>query len=122
MEQALRKLQMPGVHLNLEERTADVEAEVCLHEGLLELIACTEGTKEHESIVVLKARPLHVHTALLLFGARAGTPAMQKFKDKNGEEYISQFHLQEIRSRSCLCFLMTKVNQRSSQLAVLSLL
>ena len=86
MEQALRKLQMPGVHLNLEERTVDVDAEVCLHEGLLELIACTEGTKEHESIVVLKARPLHVHTALLLFGARPGTPAMQKFKDKNGEE------------------------------------
>ena len=54
LEQALLRLQMPGVHLNLEERTVDVEAEVCLHEGMLELIACTEGTKEHESIVVMK--------------------------------------------------------------------
>ena len=86
LEQALRRLQMPGVHLNLEKRTVDVEAEVCLHEGMLELIACTEGTKEHESIVVMKASPLHVHTALLLFGARAGTPAMQRVTDKNGEE------------------------------------
>jgi len=75
---ALRKLQLPGIKLNLEERSVDVDAEVCLHDGLLELIACTPDSKEHESIVMLKARPMHVHTALLLFGARPGTPAMQR--------------------------------------------
>lgn len=88
LEQALRKLRMPGVRLNLEERAVDVEAEVCLHEGLLELVACTEDSKEHESIVVLKARPLHVHTALLLFGARPGTPAMRKVADGEGGERL----------------------------------
>ena len=88
MEQALRKLRLPGVRLNIEERTVDVEAEVCLHEGLLELVACTEDSKEHESIIVLKARPLHVHTALLLFGARPGSPAMRKVTDGEGGERL----------------------------------
>jgi len=86
LEQALRKLRMPGIRLNLKERTVDVEAEVCLHKGLLELVACTEDSKEHESIVTLKARPLHVHTALLLLGARPGTPAMRRVTDEDGSE------------------------------------
>ena len=50
----------------------DVNATVCLREGLLELVACTQGSKEHESIVSIAGRPIHIHTALLLFGARPG--------------------------------------------------
>jgi len=76
--EALRKLELPGIKLNLEERSVDVDAEVCLHDGLLELIACTKDSKEHESIVTLNARPMHIHTALLLLGARPGSPAMQR--------------------------------------------
>lgn len=75
--EALRKLKLPGIALNLSERAVDVNATVCLHRGLLELVACTQGTKEHESIVSIAARPVHVHTALLLFGARPGTPALR---------------------------------------------
>jgi hypothetical protein len=75
-EKALRKLSMPGILLNLEERCVDVNATVCLREGLLELLACTKNSKEHESILVMNARPMQVHTALLLLGSRPGTPAM----------------------------------------------
>jgi|TARA_B110000263_G_scaffold248008_1_gene262020 hypothetical protein len=80
-EQALRKLNLPGIKLNLEERCVDVNATVCLHKGLLELVACTKGSKEHESILSIAARPMHIHTAMLLMGARPGTPALRKARD-----------------------------------------
>ncbi|MFP6878464.1 MAG: YdjY domain-containing protein [Roseibacillus sp.] len=76
---ALRKeLRLPGLVINLEERCVDVESSVCLHEGTLELVACTKDSKEHESIVAVEAKPIHIHTALLLLGAESGNPAMRK--------------------------------------------
>jgi len=89
MENALDKLRMPGIRLNLQERCVDVNATVCLREGLLELVVCTEDTKEHESIVVMNARPIQVHTALLLMGARPGTPAMKRVVEGEVERWIS---------------------------------
>ena len=81
MGQALRKLNLPGIKLNLKERCVDVNATICLHEGLLELVACTKGSKEHESILSVAARPMHIHTAMLLMGASPGTPAMRKAQE-----------------------------------------
>jgi hypothetical protein len=75
---ALQKLSFPGVAINLQERCVDVESFVCLHRGALELVACTKGTKEHEAIVAIEARAMHVHAALLLLGAKPGHPAMRK--------------------------------------------
>lgn len=71
-------IKLPGIEIDAEKRIVDVAADVSLTEGLLELIACTKGTKEHEAIVRINALPIHVHTALLLIGARNGTPAMRK--------------------------------------------
>jgi len=71
-------IQLPGIEINAEERIVDVAAQVSLTDGLLELVACTKGTKEHEAVVRINALPIHVHTALLLIGARNGTPAMRK--------------------------------------------
>ena len=81
MKAALAKLAIPGVKINLEERCVDVESRVCLKEGMLELIACTKDSKEHESIIMIEAKPSHVHTALLLLGAKPGNPAMQEAID-----------------------------------------
>lgn len=78
LEEALKKLELPGVTINLDERSVDLDSIVVLREGTLELIACRVGTKEHESIVAVKARPMHIHTALLLLGAPAGNPATWK--------------------------------------------
>ncbi|MFP6763525.1 MAG: YdjY domain-containing protein [Planctomycetaceae bacterium] len=69
---------MPGLVIDLERRCLDLAGVICLDRGPLELIACTQGTKEHESIVALPARAIHVHTALLLLGANNGHPATQK--------------------------------------------
>jgi hypothetical protein len=71
-------IKLPGIEIDAENSLVDVDAQVALTDGLLELIACTEGTKEHEAIVRINALPMHVHTALLLVGARNGTPAMRK--------------------------------------------
>ncbi len=80
-------IQLPGIEIDAEKRIVDVSSKVSLTEGLLELIACTEGTKEHEAIVRINAMPIHVHTALLLIGARNGTPAMQQPIDEAGTRW-----------------------------------
>jgi hypothetical protein len=75
---ARKTVKLPGMVIDFERRCVDLEATVCLDEGLLELVACTKGSKEHESIVAVAARPMHIHTALLLLGAKNGNPEMRK--------------------------------------------
>ena len=81
-------LKLPGLVINRERRCVDVEASICLSEGSLELIACTKDSKEHESIVVIHARPIHIHTALLLLGARNGNPAMRRAINEEQTRWI----------------------------------
>lgn len=86
LEKALSNLKLPGVAVNILQRSVDVDATVCLAAGPLELIVCTKNSKEHESIIAIDAKAMHIHTALLLLGAKAGNPAMRKPMDgKNGE-------------------------------------
>ena len=85
---ARKNLNLPGLTINFQERCVDIESSVCLKEGTLELIACTKGTKEHESIVAIEAKPMHVHAALLLLGATPGNPAMRKPIDEQGTRWI----------------------------------
>ncbi len=73
-----KNVKLPGLIIDFRNHCIDVEASVCLDRGALELIACTKGTKEHESIVVVNAKAMHIHAALLLIGAKPGNPAMQK--------------------------------------------
>lgn len=40
----------------------------------LEVAACTPDTREHETLFVSKARPSHVHAAMLLIGLKPGEP------------------------------------------------
>ncbi len=88
LQAALQKLQLPGVAINVQERCVDVDSSVCLHRGDLELVACTKGTKEHESIVVIGAKPMHIHLALLLLGAEPGSPATRKQLGDQAERWI----------------------------------
>ncbi len=74
----LEKLKLPGVTFNVKEQYIDVDSVICLDAGALELIACAKNTKEHEAILMVEAKPVHIHTALLLIGATPGNPAMRK--------------------------------------------
>jgi len=88
LQAALQKLKFPGVAINIRERCVDVESSVCLHRGALELVACTKGTKEHESIVAIEAKPVHIHAALLLLGAKPGSPATRQQLGEQAERWI----------------------------------
>jgi len=77
IKEVLNKLNLPGVRIDIEG-FIDVDAQVAMEYGMLELVACTEGTKEHESIVRVNAKAAHIHAALLLVGAQNGNPAMRR--------------------------------------------
>ncbi len=47
---------------------------VCMREGQLEMFACPPQTKEHESLISVRAVPELVHAGLLAVGAKAGHP------------------------------------------------
>ncbi len=65
----------PGVHINWQRRVVEVDAKVVLREGPLELLACSPRTREHESILAVQARPLHIFQAMGLIGLEPGSPA-----------------------------------------------
>lgn len=88
-KQPRKPVKLPGILIDLEDHCVDLEATVRLQEGFLELVACTKGTKEHESIVAIEARPMHVHTALLLLGAVNGHPAMRKRVDAARTRWVN---------------------------------
>lgn len=50
-----------------------VDGEVCLRQGQLEVFACPQGTKEHESVVKVFSPAQLVHVGLLRVGAIPGT-------------------------------------------------
>ena len=83
-----KNVKLPGLVINFRQRCVDLEGSICLDRGMLELVACTKGSKEHESIVAITARPMHVHTALLLLGANNGNPAMRKPIDEQKTRWI----------------------------------
>jgi len=74
----------PGVVIDFAQRQVEVAAEVALREGLLELLACSPRTKEHESILVALPRPWHIYQALGLVGLTPGHPAAWDPKHKRG--------------------------------------
>lgn len=83
------ELVMPGMKIMVKKGYIDVDAKVCLAEGLLELIACTKDSKEHESLIMVEPKAAHIHAALLLIGAQPGNPAMRKeVKTEDGPRWV----------------------------------
>ncbi len=78
----------PGITINSKEKFVDIQSVVCLAEGYLEVIACAKDSREHESIVMVEAKPSHIHAALLLIGAQPGNPAMRKPVDEEGTRWV----------------------------------
>ncbi len=65
-----------------------LNAKVVLREGVLEMFACTEGTKEHESVIAVQPKAFLIHTALLAIGADTGSPVQfePKFVPPRGDK------------------------------------
>ena len=50
------------------------DGKIAIREGQLEMFACPQGTKEHESVVAVNAKAYVIHAALLAAGAKPGAP------------------------------------------------
>lgn len=71
----------PGVRADVKAKVVEFDGEVPIdcHDPktplvYLEVMVCTPDTKEHETLVVTKAKPSHVHAALLACGFNPGKP------------------------------------------------
>lgn len=66
---------MPHLEVDREQGVVDIDARVVLREcAWLELLACLPGTRTHESVLVVLAKPSHVHLGLLMLGLEPGAP------------------------------------------------
>ena len=70
---------LPHITFDLETKTIELEATVVQREAdWLELLACSPGTREHEAILTVPAKPSHIHLALTAIGLKHGSPMMVK--------------------------------------------
>ncbi len=63
------------IWLDLEKKQVVVGGKVALTEGVLEVFACPEMSKEHEAVVATKCPARMVHAGLLAIGLETGAPA-----------------------------------------------
>ena len=62
--------QVGGVLLEKEKKQINFPVIVNMHEGLLEYILVSGKGKTHESLLVTRTEPFHIHVAMLLLGAK----------------------------------------------------
>jgi hypothetical protein len=72
----------PGVVVLPEEHAVELESLVCLDAGYLEQVACSPHTREHESLVVIRAQPSQIHAAMLLAGFEPGKPGYWTYENE----------------------------------------
>lgn len=82
----------PGVRVDRPRQVVEVDGIVPIdaHDPrtplvFLELVACSPDTREHESLVMVPARPSEVHAALLLAGFQPGTTGAWRWNGQSIE-------------------------------------
>ena len=65
-----------GARVDAATRTVVVTGFVNMAQGAIELLACGPGGKRHESAFVIETGAVDLQAALLLAGAKAGTPML----------------------------------------------
>jgi hypothetical protein len=66
-----------GVRVDRAEMAVYASGEVVFREGPLEFLACSRGTKEHESVVALDCKPFVLNIAVLSLNVTPGKPVQQ---------------------------------------------
>jgi hypothetical protein len=76
------------VWIDNKQKAVLIDGQISLREGMLEMLACTRNTKEHESIVSANTKAFLVHAALLRLGAETGRPVqfVPEYKPPTGTE------------------------------------
>lgn len=67
-----------GVRVDRMAQQVEVDGTIAIEVGILEAAACMWKTREHESLVVVKALPSAVHAAMLVAGFVPGKPGVWK--------------------------------------------
>ncbi len=85
------------VWVDTKQKLVYVDGYVSLREGMLEMLACQVGTKEHESVVAVFSRAQTLHAALLAVGAEVGHPVSfrPKFRPPAGTEIEIEIRWQD---------------------------
>jgi hypothetical protein len=69
-----REPRLPHLQVNVAKHQVRIECEAINPEEKLEFLVCATGTKEYESVLRSRARPSHLHLALLMLGLQPGQP------------------------------------------------
>lgn len=69
------------VYLAADASRIEITARTCLDEGWLEQIACSPQTREHESLLVVAAKPSQIHAALLMAEFEPGAPGKWTYEN-----------------------------------------
>ncbi len=75
---------LPHIKIDRKKRYVDLEGAVVLRDAdWIELLACMPRSRVHESLITVKAKPSHIHGAMLLAGYKPGNPwRAERIKDK----------------------------------------
>lgn len=73
-------LEVGKVRVFRTEKRIEVDGRVAIQDRAIELFACCEGGKVHESVLVLDCKPSNLNLALLLLGFDDGGQVIEKVK------------------------------------------
>lgn len=80
----------PGVRVDIARKLVEFDGMVPIDvhnpkspRVYLEVIACTYDSKEHESLVVTRAKPSQVHAAMLMIGLEPGAPGSWRVDEQS---------------------------------------
>lgn len=80
----------PGVRVDVAHKIVEFDGEIAIDchnpqtpRVYLEVLVCSPDTREHESIVVTRAKPSLVHAALLAVGFKDGKPGSWEWDEAN---------------------------------------
>lgn len=72
----------PHIEVDVAQHEIRVDCESLNPQMPIEFFCVLSGTSEHESVLRTAARPMHLHTALLMLGAKPGEPAKYNEAEK----------------------------------------
>lgn len=75
-----------SAYLDVKKKRVLLKTRVACNDCLLEMLVCTAGSKEHESVLSFDGKAYVIHTALLALGIKPGKPVefSPKFQEPDG--------------------------------------
>jgi hypothetical protein len=88
-------LEVGKVRLYRKERRIEITGRIAVQRRAIELFACCEGGKVHETVVVLDCKPSNLNLALLLLGLSDGGQVREKVQVREKDKVVEKEMLVE---------------------------